>query len=75
MTSVRLPRAALMAARLQVMVDLPTPPFWLNTTRISLPTCPPQFNDVAVRGIVAKAGIKGQPADRQCREQMNCPEL
>ena len=33
MTSVRRPWLALMAARLQVMVDLPTPPFWLNTTR------------------------------------------
>jgi hypothetical protein len=26
------PLLALMAARLQVMVDLPTPPFWLKTT-------------------------------------------
>jgi hypothetical protein len=32
-TRVRAPRAAAMAARLQVMVLLPTPPFWLNTTR------------------------------------------
>jgi hypothetical protein len=29
---VRRPWLALMAARLQVMVDFPTPPFWLNTT-------------------------------------------
>ena len=33
MTSVRSPREAAIAARLQVIVDLPTPPFWLKTTR------------------------------------------
>src|ERR1043166_2321981 len=32
-TNVRMPRLAAMAARLQTMVVLPTPPFWLNTTR------------------------------------------
>jgi hypothetical protein len=30
---VRSPSLALIAARLQTIVDLPTPPFWLNTTR------------------------------------------
>src|SRR3569623_1969195 len=34
MTRVRRPREAAMAARLQTMVVLPTPPFWLNTTRL-----------------------------------------
>jgi hypothetical protein len=33
MTRVLRPAFAPTAARLHVMVDLPTPPFWLNTTR------------------------------------------
>ena len=32
MTNVRLPSTALMAAKLHVIVDLPTPPFWLKMT-------------------------------------------
>src|SRR5699024_4574678 len=33
-TKVFNPLAALMAARFTVMLDFPTPPFWLNTTRV-----------------------------------------
>jgi hypothetical protein len=31
---------ALIAARLVAILDLPTPPFWLNTTRIMLVASP-----------------------------------
>src|ERR1700756_3338726 len=39
-TRVRRPRLAAMAARLQTMVVLPTPPFWLNTTRVVMNPLP-----------------------------------
>lgn len=44
------PSLALIAARLQTIVDLPTPPFWLNTTRRMVP---PRSN-------VEKSSLAGQ---------------
>ena len=36
MTKVLNPAYALIAAKFTAILDLPTPPFWLNTTRVSI---------------------------------------